>query len=423
MFEIDYELGKEFTKSHVCAECGGALELPWGGSYGIEGYILRCGQNAAHGGMVKKQTLTALHRQGIVLHPSIASNIEKRMLAGGHRTRTALAAVQAKYPSANLDDPSAALFLYDCWTLNLDPLLGEIIPVTFQVTDKASGQKRKIVTPIITEEGACSLAAQACPESWNGPPSTTTLEEYYFTKHSRKGVNVISTLIKQTKKSLCGDEEAEVWVAYGRRKGMTEDRETYGWVTTLQVREASEKRLPWALLPGNQARVRAVKRWVKLVYPEAKANMREITANLLRRGGDVEEVKAIIEGEYLMLGEDEGKKPPKVQAGIVESAGAERGKEEPDEPITAKAEELKSAESAPLGAAEGEGFSIDMTWLKESQLVIKWTDDTLKTFLVGKYKVSPQGTVIEMLGRLTREQAEDFVKEINTRVEKQATLF
>ncbi|GAJ07761.1 unnamed protein product, partial [marine sediment metagenome] len=42
---------------------------------------------------------------------------------------------------------------------------------------------------------------------------------------------------------------------------------------------------------------------------------------------------------------------------------------------------------------------------------------------VGKYKVSPQGTLTEVLQRLTREQAEDFVKEINSRREKQVSLF
>ncbi|GAJ09849.1 unnamed protein product, partial [marine sediment metagenome] len=54
---------------------------------------------------------------------------------------------------------------------------------------------------------------------------------------------------------------------------------------------------------------------------------------------------------------------------------------------------------------------------------LKWTDDTCKTFLVGKFKVSPQGTLTDVLAKLTREQAEDFVNEINGRVEKQATLF
>ncbi len=80
-------------------------------------------------------------------------------------------------------------------------------------------------------------------------------------------------------------------------------------------------------------------------------------------------------------------------------------------------------ETPPGESIEGEGYNIDQTWLQESQKAIKWADDTCKTFLVSRYKVSPQGTLIEVLNRLTREQAEDFTREINNRVENQTSLF
>ena len=72
---------------------------------------------------------------------------------------------------------------------------------------------------------------------------------------------------------------------------------------------------------------------------------------------------------------------------------------------------------------EKEGFVIDPTWLKESLNQLKWTDDTYKTFLVSQYKVSPQGTLEDVISRLTRDQAKEFVKEINSRLEKQTSLF
>ncbi|GAJ07012.1 unnamed protein product, partial [marine sediment metagenome] len=68
--------------------------------------------------------------------------------------------------------------------------------------------------------------------------------------------------------------------------------------------------------------------------------------------------------------------------------------------------------------AEGEGFSIDLTWLNESQKALKWTDDTMLTFVISQYKVSDT-SVTGALNKLTREQAEDFVSQINKRVEKQ----
>jgi len=79
------------------------------------------------------------------------------------------------------------------------------------------------------------------------------------------------------------------------------------------------------------------------------------------------------------------------------------------------------------GAAEPveqEGFGIDLPWLRDALKRIKWTDDTAKTFLVSKYKVSPQGTLLDVLSRLTRVQAEEFLEDIKGRLEKQqATLF
>ena len=326
MIEIGYELGKEFTNTHVCAVCGGLLELPWGGSYGIENYVLGCGQDKEHQGIVKKQTYTSLHRQGKEIYPTIRDNIQRKMLPGGVSPGVALAMVQARYPSVELDDPTAALFIWDCIRLDLDPLLGEVVPAVF--TNKKTG--RKIVTPIITEEGSLSMAARACPETWNGPPTTMTLEERFYSKYPKMPAAKITELITETKTSLCSDPKAHVWVAFGRAKGMTEDREAYGWVTAAQINEARNYSLPWAQLPGNQARVRAVKRWAKLVYPEAKANMRELTSDLIKRAGDFQEVQHIIEAEYQIAeseGGEAGKKPTdKPKVNDVTAATAEKGK-------------------------------------------------------------------------------------------------
>ncbi|GAI61882.1 unnamed protein product, partial [marine sediment metagenome] len=83
-----------------------------------------------------------------------------------------------------------------------------------------------------------------------------------------------------------------------------------------------------------------------------------------------------------------------------------------------------SEETSPDEQIEGEGFHIDRTWLKESLNEIKWSDDTAKTFLASQYKVSPQGTLEDVIKRLTKEQAGEFVEEIQDRVAQiQAELF
>jgi regulator of protease activity HflC (stomatin/prohibitin superfamily) len=65
---------------------------------------------------------------------------------------------------------------------------------------------------------------------------------------------------------------------------------------------------------------------------------------------------------------------------------------------------------------QGDGFRIDPDFLKEGLKALKWSDDTCKTFLVSKYKVSGDGTLAEVLQRLTRQQAEEFTKELSERL-------
>ena len=59
MLEIDYEGGKRITETHVCVECGAELTLAWGGAFGIDGYVARCGTDPHHQGFVKRPPLSA----------------------------------------------------------------------------------------------------------------------------------------------------------------------------------------------------------------------------------------------------------------------------------------------------------------------------------------------------------------------------
>jgi len=65
---------------------------------------------------------------------------------------------------------------------------------------------------------------------------------------------------------------------------------------------------------------------------------------------------------------------------------------------------------------QGEGFRIDLNFLNESLQALKWTEETCKTFLASKYKVSSVGNLAEVLQRLTREQAEEFTRELSERL-------
>jgi hypothetical protein len=192
--------------------------------------------------------------------------------------------VQARFPRAELDDASAAVFILDCLRLDLDPLLGEIVPVTFR--DKRSG--RRVVAPVLTEDGWLALAARACPDMWLGPPSTEPVTDEAF------------------KEALLGEDgrDAYVWKAVGRvrRGGESVETVAYGWLKRREWQQARQQGTPAGELPGNQARVRAVKRWVRESFPEARARMKEMTGLWLARAEEVREARRVIHAQYRLAG-------------------------------------------------------------------------------------------------------------------------
>jgi len=413
VIDTNYEDMKKLVATQVCAQCGGEMTIRTNPEKGGELEIW-CPHNPDHHGFIERETYTQAFRRGAEVHPAIRDNIERKMiLPGGQPVGVALSMIQTRFPRADMDEPSAALFLWDCVRLDLDPLLGEIFPATFKTKAK-DGTEKKVVQPIISEDGWLSLAARACPEAWVGPPKTMRLEEYLQSQDAYKGKPYaeVKEIAKEIKTDLCRDPEAYVWVAIGHRKDQ-DDTIGYGWY------KKSEEGVVAKNLPGNQARVRAIKRWVREVFPEAKAKMKEMTATWMERAGDVRDIQNVIEAEYHIVTEEP---PPQLKGD--KKIGEKVGAATPKAKAQARKAEAAPAteETSPGEAIEGEGFTIDLTWLKESQKTLKWSDDTMLTFIISQYKVS-NTSVTGALNKLTREQAEDFVKEINSRVEKQKPLF
>jgi len=398
-----YEEMKKIVRENLCAECGGELQIHTTERGTLEVW---CPHNPDHHGYIERETHTQAMRRGEEIHPAIRANIERKMiLPGGQPVGAALLMIQTRFPRADMDEPSAALFLWDCVRLDLDPLLGEIFPATFK-SKARDGTEKKVVQPIISEDGWLSLAARSCTEAWAGPPKTMRLEEYLQTQDAYKGKTYteIKEIAREIKVDFCRDPEAYVWVAIGHRKDQ-EDTVTYGWY------KKSEEGVVAKNLPGNQARVRAIKRWVREVFPEAKAKMKEMTATWMERAGDVRDIQNVIEAEYHIVTEEP---PPKA------------GPEGPARPRaqTKKPGASPAAEEKPHEAIEGEGFSIDMEWLNESIKSLKWSEVAVKTFLISHYQVDGTGTIPDVIKRLNRTQAENFTNEINARLSQiQQPLF
>lgn len=410
---------KNIVATQVCAQCGGELTIRTNPE--TRSLEIWCPHHPEHHGYVERQTWTQAYRRGEEIHPAIRDKIEKRMiLPGGQPVGVALTMIQTRFPRADMDEPSAALFLWDCVRLDLDPLLGEIFPATFKTKAK-DGTEKKVVQPIISEDGWLSLAARACPEAWVGPPKTMRLEEYLQTQdaYKEKTYTEVKEVAKEIKVDLCKDPEAYVWVAIGHRKDQ-DDTIGYGWY------KKSEEGIVAKNLPGNQARVRAIKRWVREVFPEAKAKMKEMTATWMERAGDVRDIQDVIEAEYHIVTEE----PPKLGEKTGDTTGKKVGARAQPK---AKAQATKT-EAAPTGeetpppgeAIEGEGFNIDLTWLTQTMKEINWSEGTAKTWLKSQFKdVDIQGKLTtEVIPRLTRDQAEEFVNEVQRRAaDKQMELW
>jgi len=421
---MEYEEMKHLVATQVCAQCGGELTIHSNPDTGkLEVW---CPYHPEHHGYVERETYTQAMRRGEEVHPAIRANIEKRMiLPGGQPIGVALSMIQTRFPRADMDEPSAALFLWDCVRLDLDPLLGEIFPVSFKTTAK-DGTKKIVVQPLISEDGWLSLAARACPNEWAGPPRTMRLEEYLQTldAYKEKTYTEVKEIAKEIKTDLCKDPEAYVWVAVGHRKDQ-DDVATYGWYKASESKKKDQTGKEYEIstpardLPGNQARVRAIKRWVRETFPEAKAKMKEMTATWMDRAGDVLDIQKVIEAEYHIVTEE----PPPQLKGKASEGSKKVGVANPKAKAQAtKTETAPTEEKPPEESIEGEGFTIDLPWLKESQKTLKWSEDTMLTFIIGQYKVS--GTsVTGALNKLTREQAVDFTNQINKKLEKQSSLF
>ncbi len=310
-----YEELEKVAKANVCSECGADLQV----HTNPEKKTVEVGcLTRSHHGFTERETYTQMMRRGATLPDVIADQIKGRMLPRGataedfQRTMNLLG---AKYPDLVKDGPSAALFLMDCYRLGLDPLISppEIVPVVFgKHTDKP------VVVEIITEDGYLSGAARANPEEWDGPPKTMPLEDYLLTLPHLKDrpLSDIEKIAKRQAKDLCGDEEAWIWVALGKRKtGTQTDSPSFGWFTHEDLEDAQKRKVISAKLPGNQARIRAVKRWTRETFPEWRQKMMDLTSEWIQRSAGVSEAQKLIEGEYRIV---ETRKKVEPQKKIVE---------------------------------------------------------------------------------------------------------
>ncbi len=395
---------KQISKNNVCGECGGDLHI----HTVPEEATIRIGcHNREHHGFIERLTYTQALRRGEEIHPSIRDNIERKMIPKDDLAR-AFNLLALRYPMAIKDPPTAALFIMDCARLDIDPLISpaEAVPIPFRSRHIIDGVEKVKVTiqMIITQDGWLSMAARGCQDDWVGPPRTMRLEEYLTTlpENKKRPREEILQIAQEIKESDCLDGKAWYYVAVGRRRN-GDDTVVPGWFTHKDMEKAKSGRLPASEQPGNQAATRAIKKWVRKVFPECRQRMIALTAEWYERAEGIQEAQKYIDAEYAFISLPETEKK---FGGVAEEKKGERGKATTTNLSSAKQVNKSLGESA--AETGGEIPIIEPIWLEETLLALKWSHETAGSWLETQFNVDTQGGLWEIIPRISREQAKKF---------------
>ena len=382
MITVSYEEGMWIEQNCECA-CGGQLTCCWGGAFGIEdNYILKCTRDINHNRIARRASLGPYDIPGFNLFN--LKGRRKKMVEELGKERAgklikyegvvSLTRVQAMeilktiWPKApGIEVLKAAMI---CHQYGLNPLMKHLFLIPF---------KRKEKGVVVGEDYVAVLGINS-----NRLIAQRRHNYSYLDLSPRR-------MTDQEQEKVLGEvDDSRIW-AITLIKDMDTGAEAMG------VGSWPKDEIPYGVDKGNtklnMAGIRSERQALDRQYP-----------------GEMPQGIEVIDEDYVPI---EGKPFIRVPKGEEKTAG-----------FAGKDMTLGEGKvgAAVLTTAVGEGFNIDLTWLQESQKALKWTDETMLSFLAGPpYKVSGK-SITEALGKLTREQAEGFVNEIDSRLEKQTKL-
>jgi len=106
------------NKGYLCAKCQSLLTVAWGGSFGVDGYILRCGEDIDHNGITGHDKKFEQKRREYL---SMNSNALMTM----DEARMIQRVEMARFPQ-DLTVPEKKLLAQVAITYGFDPLMGEV---------------------------------------------------------------------------------------------------------------------------------------------------------------------------------------------------------------------------------------------------------------------------------------------------------
>lgn len=287
MIATEAELSKEEMDNSAqddrCGECGSRLSVAWGGYWGIDGYVLRCGKNAEHATTVKY----SYQRQGFDIDKGwIDMTTETRALAlpstePGMLQRVQEAAGFGRFPSkatpAQLQELAKVAFI-----MGLDPLMGEIMPYQGH--------------PYITIEGRRRLDAR------NG---------------YKPSIKYRPLSLDERQALLMTEEIAErdvVWWCDLSEDGVTVE----GFGRVLEAERHGEAHLPTVKHPTRMAQKRAEYHARRQKYGPSLPPIQELANVTILEEGDV------VEGQARIVDEPEPTPNPRVSRESQPNRGARR---------------------------------------------------------------------------------------------------
>ena len=381
MIPVEYGLGKEIVNNCTC-RCGASLTLPWGGAYGYDSYVVKCTADLSHDEVVPIKSLYQMWKDGEELPSFIKDSIERKFRRQIMEQNEVKAMVvkqdadklstylQVRFPQDLAKREAALDFAKWCIAHQLEPIR-DCIPYQGN--------------PYICVEW---LDRQAS-------------EDDKFKGYSYK---VFSA---KDKEALDFDPKDLVVECQASWDGLEKPLVGLG-VVTIKEREATTGR------ELDEKTGRGYRSPVVYLHPQKMLFKRARAAVLKERyhipAPILEELPytTVIEAEYT----------------VREASSDEKtGEEAKEESARAPKQTTTKAKAGPPVERE-EGYGIDPTWLDETLREIKWSEDTAKSWIGVHLGVPTEGKLTEVLSRLTREQAEEFVKEIQERAtKKQPELF
>lgn len=337
-----------------------------------------------------------------------------------------------KYLCPDATDAEIGLFLKVCASENLNPFRGDCFLVKYRKDQKAA---------IIIAAEAFLRAAENCLE-YDGIEAGIILKDTAGKLEFREG----SFLLNEEETKLVGG-----WAKVYRKD---RQRPVYAAVNIKECVKYTREQEPtrfWREMPATMVRKVALSRALREAFPNRFAGTLTTT-----------EFEQVPEGElppaytknggpdwrkFWVRQKEKGLSPDEVHdiLGIesLKDDWLEKGRtlEEAEDIINDALEQAKLKKAGVTAPAarketdtgavtptteekleetiEGEGFHIDLTFLKESLKALNWSEETAKSWLVSRFKLKEsmvRGTLVEVLSRLSCEQAEAFVKEISERL-------